>query len=279
MNPTQRSVRSRAGAGAGALRGFAPGDELRRVPRLLAAEPQRYGRDAARWLRDLFDHYGSRTVERPLRPLHPLEPLRPPVGGRGGRRDGAHRATSSCRPRCTARSPTSRGSAGQPPGAAARPQRQRQEHLRGCLMRAMEDYSAHPDEGALYRFNWVFPKGRGDGNAHRLRGAHRGRRPRPATATRTSTSAPSTPRCPASCATTRCCCSRARCASDLSQAPSRARGRRRGVRRVCCGRGAVAQVQLIFEALSRRTGATCRRCSRTCRSSAGTSRGATVRAR
>src|SRR5262249_38937551 len=29
-----------------------------------------------------------------------------------------------------------------------------------CVMRAVEDYSAR-DEGALYRFHWVFPRGRG----------------------------------------------------------------------------------------------------------------------
>ena len=42
----------------------------------------------------------------------------------------------------------------------ARPNGSAKSTFVSCLLRAMEDYSAQP-EGALYRFNWVFPKARG----------------------------------------------------------------------------------------------------------------------
>jgi len=32
---------------------------------LFASDPARYGRDAARYVRDMFDHYGTRVVQKP----------------------------------------------------------------------------------------------------------------------------------------------------------------------------------------------------------------------
>jgi serine protein kinase len=128
---------------------------------MFAAEPQRHGRDVATWLRDLFDHYGSTTVQRPYGRHTRWKLFDLPWEDESGRRDGAHRA------RAAAARGVPRGGellahrSGQPPGAPARPQRQRQVDLRelpaardGGLLRAA-------DEGALYRFNWVFPKARG----------------------------------------------------------------------------------------------------------------------
>ena len=83
---------------------------------------------------------------------------------RAGRRrpgDAAARARSSarstCRRRSTARSRTSCARGGQPPRPArtARTAR-RSRRSPQCMMAALEHYSTL-DEGALYRFNWVFP--------------------------------------------------------------------------------------------------------------------------
>ncbi len=131
---------------------------------LYAEAPRRYGRDAARWLRDLFDHYGSREVVRPYGRFTRWNLFDLPWEDEVGRRDAligqetqqaeVYRALSNF------------GLLGAvnrlvllhgPNGSA-------KSTFAATVMRAMEAYS-QTDEGALYQFNWVFPRGRGTDNA------------------------------------------------------------------------------------------------------------------
>jgi predicted Ser/Thr protein kinase len=126
---------------------------------LFDAQPVRYSRDASRYLRDVFDHYGTVKVKHPwgehtrfrLFDL-PWEPA--PAGGlpRGALvgqeqvQEEFYRAISNF-----ARE-----------GRANRlvllhgPNGSSKSTFASCLMAALEQYS-QLDEGALYRFNWVFP--------------------------------------------------------------------------------------------------------------------------
>ena len=130
--------------------------------RLFASDPTRYGRDASRYVRDMFDFFGTETVERPWGEqvrfrLFDL-PWEPELSaGVGHGRDAAlvghedlqaetYRAISNF---------VQEGRANRlilmhgPNGSA-------KSTIAGCVLRALERYSTI-DEGALYRFHWVFP--------------------------------------------------------------------------------------------------------------------------
>jgi predicted Ser/Thr protein kinase len=108
---------------------------------------------AAQYLRDALDHFGTEVVRRPG--------VRSPAG------------SCSTAPGTTARSP---GRAGGGPGAVYRlvsnfaregrtnrlillhgPNGSAKSTLVACLQRALEHYSTL-DRGALYQFNWIFPR-------------------------------------------------------------------------------------------------------------------------
>ena len=95
-----------------------------------------------------------------------------------------------------------------------------------CIMRALEHYSTL-DEGALYRFHWVFPEPDDAARRHRLRRAAQRRGAEATAATRTSTTTRSTRACSSRCATIRCSCCRRAARAELLDAPLR-RGRRQG---------------------------------------------------
>lgn len=127
---------------------------------MFAADPQRHGRDVATWLRDLFDHYGSTKVQRPYGRFTRWQLFDLPWEDESGRREAligheqlqreVYRAIANfARIGRVNRLVLLHG----PNGSA-------KSTFVTCLLRAMEDYSAH-DEGALYRFNWVFPRARG----------------------------------------------------------------------------------------------------------------------
>jgi predicted Ser/Thr protein kinase len=128
---------------------------------LFATDPMRYARDASRYLRDAFEHYGSSEVETPAGKLTRWKlfdlpwdaataaPGNLPRGALVGQervQDEIHRALSNFvregRPNRLVLLHGPNGSA--------------KSTIVGCLMRAIEHYSTL-DEGALYRFNWVFP--------------------------------------------------------------------------------------------------------------------------
>lgn len=131
---------------------------------LFASDPRRYARDAARWMRDMFDHYGTREVDRPWGKVTRWRLFDLPWEDEAGRRDAlvAHEELQ----REVYRALSNFAEQGRvdrllllhgPNGSA-------KSTFCATLMRAMEDYS-RTEEGALYRFSWVFPKGRGGGES------------------------------------------------------------------------------------------------------------------
>ncbi len=133
---------------------------------LFAKDPVRQSRDASRYLRDVFDHYGTSQVEYPfgtftrfnlfdlpweslpaLRDLDKTARLaRGALIGQEQVQGEIYRALSNfAREGRPGRLLLLHG----PNGSA-------KSTFVSCLMRAMENYSAQP-EGSLYRFHWVFP--------------------------------------------------------------------------------------------------------------------------
>ena len=129
---------------------------------LATASPKRHTRDAARYLRDLFDHFGTSAVERPYGRATRWKLFDLPWEDEAGRRDALvghealqgelYRALSNfVRQGRVNRLVLLHG----PNGSA-------KSTFVACLMRAMEHY-ATLDDGALYRYCWVFPRGKVDG--------------------------------------------------------------------------------------------------------------------
>jgi serine protein kinase len=122
---------------------------------LFASDPVRYARDASRYLRDCFDHYGTTPVEQPWGRFTrwnvfdlPWDPLQAPHAliGQEQVQEEIYRSISNFvregRPNRLVLLHGPNGSA--------------KSTLVACMMRGLEHYSTL-DEGALYRFNWVFP--------------------------------------------------------------------------------------------------------------------------
>lgn len=126
---------------------------------LFASSPGRYGRDAARYVRDMFDHFGTRTVTKPWGEVVRYNLFDLAWEGHAGYhgREAAligheelqaeiYRSLSNF---------VQEGRANRlilmhgPNGSA-------KSTIAGCILRALEHY-ATLDEGALYRFHWVFP--------------------------------------------------------------------------------------------------------------------------
>jgi serine protein kinase len=127
---------------------------------LFAVDPARHSRDASRYLRDVFDHYGITTVHDPWGdftrwklfdlPWEKTEggkgPARAPLIGQEVVQAEIYRAVSNfAREGRPNRLVLMHG----PNGSA-------KSTIVACLMAALENYSTL-NEGALYRFNWVFP--------------------------------------------------------------------------------------------------------------------------
>ncbi|MEO6419961.1 MAG: serine protein kinase PrkA, partial [Polyangiaceae bacterium] len=127
---------------------------------LFASDPVRYSRDASRYLRDVFDHYGTTAVDHPwghftrwnlfdlpweAETISKTLP-RGALIGQEPVQEEIYRALSNfVREGRPSRLILLHG----PNGSA-------KSTIVACLMRALENYSLL-DEGALYRFNWVFP--------------------------------------------------------------------------------------------------------------------------
>ncbi|HEY8077310.1 MAG TPA: serine protein kinase PrkA [Labilithrix sp.] len=122
---------------------------------LFATDPVRHGRDASRYLRDAFDHFGTIAVEHPwgkftrwnLFDLPWDKGLAPhALIGQEQVQEEIYRSLSNFvregRPNRLVLLHGPNGSA--------------KSTIVACIMRALEHYSTL-DEGALYRFNWVFP--------------------------------------------------------------------------------------------------------------------------
>lgn len=128
---------------------------------LFATDPVRYARDSSRYLRDVFDHYGTRKVKGPWGEFTRYNlfdlPWETPEEGSKGLPKGALVGQEPVQEEIY-RALSNFAREGRPnrlvllhgPNGSAK------STIVGCLMRALESYSATPD-GALYRFNWVFP--------------------------------------------------------------------------------------------------------------------------
>jgi predicted Ser/Thr protein kinase len=123
---------------------------------LFASDPVRYGRDASRYLRDIFDHYGTALVERPWGKHTRFKLFDLPWEAGDGKRDalvGQEQVqTELYRVLCNF------AQEGRPNRLVLLhgPNGSSKSTVAACLMRALENYSTL-DEGALYRFHWVFP--------------------------------------------------------------------------------------------------------------------------
>lgn len=124
---------------------------------LVADEPARHCRDAVRYLRDTFDHFGRSTFKRPWGDVTRYKLFDLPWVDAGAARRSAlvgqervqeelYRALSNfVRDGRPNRLPLLHG----PNGSA-------KSTVVSCIMGALEHYSTL-DEGAVYRFHWVFP--------------------------------------------------------------------------------------------------------------------------
>lgn len=127
---------------------------------LFATEPVRHSRDAARYVRDMFDYFGRVPSERPwgaltrfklfdLPFLDDADRQREALVGQEAVQLELYRALNNFvregRPNRVLLLHGPNGSA--------------KSTVAACLMRALEHYSSVP-EGALYRFHWVFPSER-----------------------------------------------------------------------------------------------------------------------
>lgn len=125
----------------------------------LLLHPWRHSRDAARYLKDCFEYYGSYEVPRPWGSvrrfrLFDQEFLTPQVGaarlrlvGHEDLQNGVYRALSNfVREGRINKLILLHG----PNGSA-------KSTFAACVMRALEHYSC-TDEGALYRFSWLFSR-------------------------------------------------------------------------------------------------------------------------
>ncbi len=140
---------------------------------LLSSDPLRHTRDASRYVRDMFEFYGTENVQRPwgtdsrfrlfdLPFLAPEESRQERLVGQELVQHEIFRALNNFvregRPKRVILMHGQNGSA--------------KTTVAACIKRALDHYS-QKDEGALYRFHWVFP------NQGKLRGAigFGGRRP------------------------------------------------------------------------------------------------------
>jgi serine protein kinase len=148
---------------------------------LFDGDPVRHSRDASRYLRDVFDHYGKTTIAHPWGEFTrfnlfdlPWEPSPPSIEPK--ERSGAAAPTGKAN--ASTERPLPRGALiGQEQvqeeiyralsnfAREGRPNRLILLHgpngsakstIASCTMAALEHYSTL-DEGALYRFHWVFP--------------------------------------------------------------------------------------------------------------------------
>ncbi len=120
---------------------------------LFSAEPARQLRSAAEYVRDVFDHFGSEPVRTPRGPMTrwrlfdcPWDAGKDALVGQEEVQAAVYRLVSNfAREGRTNRLILLHG----PNGSA-------KSTFVACLQRAMEHYSTL-DDGALYKFNWIFP--------------------------------------------------------------------------------------------------------------------------
>jgi serine protein kinase len=120
---------------------------------LFAADPARQVRSAAQYVKDVFDAFGLTTVQTPRGPATrwrlfdcPWEDGKDALMGQEELQAAVYRLISNF----TREGRTNRLILLHGPNGSAK------STFVACLQRAMEHYST-TDDGALYRFNWIFP--------------------------------------------------------------------------------------------------------------------------
>jgi predicted Ser/Thr protein kinase len=133
---------------------------------LFAADPQRHSRDASRYLRDAIDHYGTTTVKYPWG-----EFTRWSIFDLPWEQPGTLSASAGTTRNALVGQEVVQGEIYRAISNFARegrpnrlvllhgPNGSAKSTIVSCLMAGLENYSTL-DEGALYRFNWVFPSGK-----------------------------------------------------------------------------------------------------------------------
>jgi predicted Ser/Thr protein kinase len=120
---------------------------------LFAQQPERQGRSAAQYLKDVFDHFGTEDKKHPYGTLTRWKLFDVPFDGGRDRLVGQEEAQARVY-RALANF-TREGRVNKllllhgPNGSA-------KSTFVSCMARALEYYSTL-DEGAMYRFNWIFP--------------------------------------------------------------------------------------------------------------------------
>jgi predicted Ser/Thr protein kinase len=124
---------------------------------LFAESPARYGRDAATYARDMFEHYGTVELDKPWGKARRFKLFDLPWESRNEGREAqlvGHEELQAALFRAISNF-VQEGRANRlvlmhgPNGSA-------KSTTAGCILRALEHYST-TEEGALYRFHWVFP--------------------------------------------------------------------------------------------------------------------------
>ncbi len=124
---------------------------------LFASDPVRHSRDSSRYLRDMFDHFGRETVERPWGELSRFRLFDLPFLDKTDSRSDALVGQEAVQSEIY-RALSNFAREGRPnrvllvhgPNGSAK------STIAACIARALEHYSLL-DDGALYRFHWVFP--------------------------------------------------------------------------------------------------------------------------
>ncbi len=133
---------------------------------LVQQHPRRYTRDAARYLKDCMDFFGAYQVERPTGVVKRWKVFDLDFGTE----NSGHQAELKMRDRLAGHEATQEAfyrvlDGFEREGRANRlvllhgPNGSAKSTFAACLMRGLEAYS-DTDDGALYRFSWIFPRTR-----------------------------------------------------------------------------------------------------------------------
>ena len=129
---------------------------------LFAAHPYRHSRDASRYMCDCFEHFGAYEVERPWGKVRRFRLFDQEFLAEGEERAMSERLVGH---ELLQESVFQVLSSFVREGRANRlillhgPNGSAKSTFALCIMRALENYST-TDEGSLYRFSWIFPRGR-----------------------------------------------------------------------------------------------------------------------
>jgi serine protein kinase len=120
---------------------------------LFAAQPERQARSAAQYIKDVFDHFGTEEVRHPRGVITRWKLFDCPWDGGRDRligQEDAHARIYRTLTNFTREGRVNKLILLHGPNGSAK------STMVSCIARALEFYSTL-DEGALYRFNWIFP--------------------------------------------------------------------------------------------------------------------------